>query len=378
MDRLINYAGAIPLETDLLNTNRNTQNAMGRLFTDLFGTSTGVTGLACTPTTVPSMAVKFGNGAIYQQAVIDSTAFSSLAPNTTDNILKQGLLWDSDLRTLTMTAPGTVGQSVIYLIEGALSETDSVPVVLPFYNAANPVVPFSGPGNAGTPSFTMRKCTVNLVAKAGAASASPVAPAVDAGFVPLYLITIAYGQTTITAPNIAVHGSAPFLNNITSLLSLTLPVQITTGGTGSTSAPAALTALGAAASGANVDITSLASAATVNGNTIGYRGVPLNSQSAAYTLVAGDAGGKIYHPSSDTTARTWTIPANASVAYPIDTAIWFLNDASAGAITIAINTDTLVYSPGGTTGSRTLAAAGWACATKVAATRWMISGSGLS
>ena len=106
--------------------------------------------------------------------------------------------------------------------------------------------------------------------------------------------------------------------------------------------------------------------------------VPQNSQSAAYTLVLGDAGKHIFHPSADTTARTWTIPANASVAYPVGTAITFINQNSAGVITIAITSDTMRLAGAGTTGSRTLAANGVATAIKVTSTEWIISGTGLT
>ncbi len=111
---------------------------------------------------------------------------------------------------------------------------------------------------------------------------------------------------------------------------------------------------------------------------VGYLGVPQNSQSADYTLVLTDSGKQIYHPSADTTPRAWTIPANASVEYPVGTAITFVNDTSAGDITIAVASDTLVLSGAGTTGARTLAANGIATALKITATRWMISGSGLT
>lgn len=96
-----------------------------------------------------------------------------------------------------------------------------------------------------------------------------------------------------------------------------------------------------------------------------------NSQSADYTLVAGDAGKAILHPSGDATPRTFTIPSNASVAYPLGTEILFIND-SAGAVTIAINTDTLVFAGSGATGSRTLAQYGVARAIKITSTRWYI------
>ena len=118
---------------------------------------------------------------------------------------------------------------------------------------------------------------------------------------------------------------------------------------------------------------------TVDGTVpVGFRTIPQNSQSAAYTLVLADSGKHIFHPSADTTARTFTIPANSSVAYPVGTAITFVNQNGAGVVTIAITTDTMRLSPAGTTGSRTLAANGSATCIKVASTEWLISGSGLT
>lgn len=111
----------------------------------------------------------------------------------------------------------------------------------------------------------------------------------------------------------------------------------------------------------------------------GAVGIPQNPQSGAYTLVLSDANKHIYHPTSDTTARIWTIPANSSVAFPIGTAVTFDNDFGAGAITIAITTDTLVLvGAAGSTGSRTLASGGQATAIKVTSTRWRINGTGLT
>lgn len=106
--------------------------------------------------------------------------------------------------------------------------------------------------------------------------------------------------------------------------------------------------------------------------------IPQNSQSAAYTLVASDSGKHILHPSADTTARTFTIPANASVPYTIGTAVTFVNQNSAGVVTIAITSDTMRLAGAGTTGSRTLAANGVATAMKITSTEWIISGNGLT
>jgi len=120
------------------------------------------------------------------------------------------------------------------------------------------------------------------------------------------------------------------------------------------------------------------SSCTVDGtDAVGFRNVPQNSQSAAYTLVLADSGKQIFHPVGDNNARTFTIPANSSVAYPIGTAITFINMAVAN-VTIAITTDTLTLSPDGTSGSRTLATNGSATCIKITSTQWLISGSGLT
>lgn len=115
-----------------------------------------------------------------------------------------------------------------------------------------------------------------------------------------------------------------------------------------------------------------------NAGNIGYLEVPQNSKSAAYTTVMADSGKHILHPSADTTARTFTIDSNANVAYPIGTAITFVNQASAGVMTIAITSDTMRLAGAGTTGSRTLAANGIATALKITSTEWIISGTGLT
>jgi len=120
------------------------------------------------------------------------------------------------------------------------------------------------------------------------------------------------------------------------------------------------------------------SACTVDGtDAVGFRNIPQNSQSANYTLVLTDSGKHIFHPVGDNNARTFTIPANSSVAYPIGTALTFINMAVAN-VTIAITTDTLTLSSAGTTGSRTLATNGSATCIKITSTSWLISGSGLT
>jgi hypothetical protein len=127
-----------------------------------------------------------------------------------------------------------------------------------------------------------------------------------------------------------------------------------------------------------LNATGFTSSASVSDSIGTMRQIPQNSKSAAYTTVLLDAGKHILHPSADTTARTFTIDSNANVAYAIGTAITFVNQASAGVMTISITTDTMRLAGAGTTGSRTLAANGIATALKVTSTEWIISGTGLT
>jgi hypothetical protein len=217
MDRPIVYPGQIPLETDLLNTNRFAMIGLAKLAAAILGTATQVSGFAATPDSPASMNVKIGSGEIYALANLDGTAYSSLAADTAHQILKQGIMLDSVL--LPLTAPTTVGQSINYLIQASLQETDTGAVVLPYYNSANPAVAYSGPNNTGAAQATTRKCGVVVSAKAGVAATtgSQISPAADADFVGMWVVTVAYGQTTITAPNIAAFASAPTVTNLTLL-----------------------------------------------------------------------------------------------------------------------------------------------------------------
>lgn len=110
--------------------------------------------------------------------------------------------------------------------------------------------------------------------------------------------------------------------------------------------------------------------------------LPQNSQNASYTLQLSDAGKHLLHPSSDTTARTWIIPQTGTgvgqVAWEIGTTITFVNQNSAGVITIQTTNDTMRLAPTGTTGDRALAANGIATCIKITATEWIMSGVGIS
>lgn len=101
--------------------------------------------------------------------------------------------------------------------------------------------------------------------------------------------------------------------------------------------------------------------------------IPLNSQSTSYTTVASDAGKGLLHPVADTNNRTYTIDSNANVPFPIGTTLTFINQVNT--LSIAITADTLTLYPGGSTGTRTLAAQNMATAIKLTSTSWAITGS---
>jgi hypothetical protein len=249
-------------------------------------------------------------------------------------------------------------------------------------------------GGTGTTSTTFANLTTNVtgilpIANGGTATATPS------------LVQGANVTITGTWPNQTIAAAAPGSGTVTavSVVSANGLAGTSSGGatpalTLSTSVTGVLkgngTAISAAVAGTdyvtptgtetltNKTISGADNTLTVDGTVpVGFRTIPQNSRSAAYTLVLADSGKHIFHPAADNNARTFTIPANSSVAYPIGTAITFINMAAAN-VTIAITTDTLTLSPAGTAGSRTLATNGSATCIKIAATQWLISGSGLT
>ena len=196
------------------------------------------------------------------------------------------------------------------------------------------------------------------------------------------------GQTGVVIPNgktvLVYNNGTDVVTAVDHIPSLTLgaALPVASGGTGGTTS----TGSGAVVLATSPTLTTpvlgtpssgTLSSCTVDGtDAVGFRNTPVNSQSTAYTLVLADSGKTILHPIADNNARTFTIPANSSVAYAVGTVITFVNLINT--VTIAITDDTMYLAGPGTTGSRTLAAYGVASAVKVASTTWVISGNGLT
>lgn len=198
-------------ETSLLQMAKDAMIGSAKLAAAMLGTSTIANGFAVTPTGPASLQIVVAPGEIYAMANIDSLAFSTLPADTTHSILKQGIMLDGV--TLSCPAPTTTGQSINYLVQVTYQDQDSTPVLLPYYNSANPALPYSGMGNNGMTQNTSRKGVAIVQVKAGASAAtgSQVTPAPDSGYVGLFVATVAYGQTTITSGNITQYAGAPLL-----------------------------------------------------------------------------------------------------------------------------------------------------------------------
>lgn len=107
---------------------------------------------------------------------------------------------------------------------------------------------------------------------------------------------------------------------------------------------------------------------------VGYKEAPQVAKTASYELILSDSGKSVTMNGS---SLTLTIPANASVAFPIGTVVIIIN-LNATALSIAITSDTLTLANSTTTGTRTLARNGVATCIKIAGTSWLISGVGLT
>lgn len=211
MDRTTAYTQALGRAADFL---QGQQYAMvGEAWTNqgFLGTATAVDGFTCTPTGPASLNVLLTPGAVYSLANLEATSWSSLPADLTKSIMKQGLMQSND--QIGLTPPGTVGQSQNFLIEVQYADLDTNPVLLPYYNAANPTQPYQGPGNSGASQNTARLGIAAVQVKAGTAATtgSQTTPAADAGWTGIFVVTLAQGQTTITAGNISQLAAAPFI-----------------------------------------------------------------------------------------------------------------------------------------------------------------------
>jgi hypothetical protein len=223
MNRQIVAAQQQPRALDFLTSERATMINFGHLARMVLGTGTLVDGLACTQTTVPSMQVQVGPGCITFLTVVDGSAYGSMASDS-NALVKVGI--NEGTTSFTLTAPGTAGQSINYLIEAQFSESDTNSTTLTFLNTGTGL-PYTASAN------TTRQQIVSLQVKNGTAATTgtQTTPSVDSGWTGLYVVTVAYGATSVINANISTYAGAPFL---AAKLPALLPLSGTLGGISAT------------------------------------------------------------------------------------------------------------------------------------------------
>lgn len=234
MTRPIAYTQSQVRSYDHLHAWKDAEYARGQISSDMLGaTGTVVTGLGATQTGSPSLTINIAQGDIYALAAIDTNAYGSLLADASQTMM-QGF---AAAQTVLLTTSGLAsGQSRYALITAAFSQTDSIPAddptagILNYYNSVTPTIPLVGPGGAGTSQNTRRSgvCTIGVTYGTVATTGSEVPPNAPGGTVGLYLVDLAFGQTTVTTAQILLAGpsvgsnvpsnyaAAPFLAGLTS------------------------------------------------------------------------------------------------------------------------------------------------------------------
>lgn len=205
-DRVLVWNGEVAQTQDILQSELNYYKAFGRFLNAVLGVTTQVNGFACTATSPASLAVLVAPGELYVLEPTDETQYGDDPPNgfaaDPTPLMKQGVLWEET--SLSVSAPGTPGQSVNYLVQIGFSEDDGDEASRQFY---------SSPVYRTVNQQRLDGVLINAKAGSPAATGSQVTPSPDAGYVGLWVVTVANGQTTVTSGNISRYAGTTFLTD---------------------------------------------------------------------------------------------------------------------------------------------------------------------
>ena len=193
MDRQIVYVGAVPLDTDQLLQSRNTMVGLGYLTKMVVGDNASYAdGLSCSPG--QGLSVIVGPGSLTSPGVVDA-AFIGLLPPDGDPLVKMGIN--------TASVVLSIGGAGSWLVSAIVAEAQAGNAVVAYYNAAMPVQTLFGPNGDGTAQASVLQQRVALsVGSNSAASGSAV---------PLWVVDLPAGATSITPGMISMAPGAPFL-----------------------------------------------------------------------------------------------------------------------------------------------------------------------
>lgn len=216
--RTIVYANEVPYETDVLYTNLYKMVDVSKLAQAVLGgTGTGnatlVSGLIAVPHSPANLTIDIGAGVIYTLAALDATAYSTIPADTSDFLYKPYTQVSSAFNQAGFTPPGS--GTLNYLVQARGLTTDTDPASRPFFNPANPANPIFQ---------TVNQTRLDGIEYLLTSAVSPAIPTPTPGYVGLYVVSVAAGQTTITSGNITVYSAAPFITE-----SLTEKIGISTG-----------------------------------------------------------------------------------------------------------------------------------------------------
>lgn len=113
----------------------------------------------------------------------------------------------------------------------------------------------------------------------------------------------------------------------------------------------------------------------VGSKSVGYLELPQDGKAAGFTLALAEAGGHVYYTGA---AANATVPTNASVAFPVGSAVTLVNNGSGALAVVRAGGVTMKWAGTGANADRSLAIGGLATLLKVATDTWFISGPGLS
>lgn len=200
MDRVIVYPGQVPLETDILNTNKYAMVGLGRLAGAVLGSVASgaglVEGLKVTSTVTPGLSVLVSPGSMYTSLAVDATDYSTVSADTSNSIPKQGILLSSFTLDCTSLKPAS-GYRIVYITASLADDNDGT-TVLPYYNSSNTAVALNGPGGASTLQARRRYTKLTISTRLGNSVTTGTAPLPTLSGNEVALATLLLRSTTTT------------------------------------------------------------------------------------------------------------------------------------------------------------------------------------
>jgi hypothetical protein len=334
MDRDLLYPGQIGLVENTLDAFKASMVAVAISWEAVLGQSTQVFGFSPTPlsntaVTGNAFAISVDRGAIFSYQETDVNAYGVLGIDAT-NILKTGINFNATSIGITNVSPPPAGYSINYLVSAQFQETDTNSVSLPFYNT-------SGAPTISAENFTRTQRVVfSVTGGTQATTGTQTTPSAPAGSVPLYVVTIANGQTSINAGDISVAPGAPFITTLPSLAAevdtvsnnLSSEVITRTAQTGNLKNVVGIystTTLTASQEGSFVEIAAGSAVTTTLPTSVGQAGAFWRIfNSSSYTQTSRTAAGIFIGPGGNNTASITLLPGQV-VEATNDNAAWVLS-----------------------------------------------------